>query len=267
MAASGERRLVFDVRGKRRHVVRAVYAVLAVLMGSSLFFVVGPLNIGELVGGGSTTSASKVLDEQAEKIERKLAKDPANEALLLSLARTRISAGNARIEVDPTTEARKIPPEARTEFDRATLAWNRYLKEAGPKASPSAALLMSGTYFSLAQASPTYREIDANIEKAAAAQRIATAARANVGTLSTLAIYEYFGGDFAAGDSAAKRAEGLAPSKMAATPIKKQLGEYRKKAKEYAKGKAQFAKAEQEKGKEALENPLGGLAGGSGFGP
>ena len=32
--------------GRRKHVVKVVYAVLAVLMGASLFLVVGPLNIG-----------------------------------------------------------------------------------------------------------------------------------------------------------------------------------------------------------------------------
>ena len=70
--------------GKRKHVVRVVYAILALLMGASLFLVVGPVNIGELLGdASSTTSASKVLDEQAERIERRLAKNPKNEALLL----------------------------------------------------------------------------------------------------------------------------------------------------------------------------------------
>ena len=33
-------------------VVKVVYAILAVLMGLSLFLVVGPVNIGELFGGG-----------------------------------------------------------------------------------------------------------------------------------------------------------------------------------------------------------------------
>ena len=39
--------MVFDIRGRRRHVVKVVYAILAVLMGASLFLVVGPVNIGE----------------------------------------------------------------------------------------------------------------------------------------------------------------------------------------------------------------------------
>lgn len=264
MAAGGERRLVFDVRGRRKHVVRVVYAILALLMGASLFFVVGPFNVGELVSSGGTSSAAKVLDEQVERIERRLAKDPTSEALLLSLTRARINAGNARVEVDPTTEARSITAEARTEFERATRSWSRYLKQAGPEASPSLAQLVASTHFSLAQAGSSNSEIDSNVKQAAAAQRIAAEARPNVNSLSTLAIYEYFSGDFTAGDKAARQAEQRAPSKMEAMPIEKELAEYRKRGKEYEKQKAQLAKLEQKKGKESLENPLGGLAGGAG---
>jgi hypothetical protein len=267
-ARGGERRLVFDVRGRRKHVVRVVYAILALLMMSSLFFVVGPFNLGSLLGRGGTTSAAKVLDEQAERIERRLASDPKNAALLLSLARTRISAGNARVERDPTTGAPKTTPEAAAEYERGTRAWSRYLAQAGSKPSPTAALLVAGTYFSLAQAGSTGAQIDSNVKRAAATQRIAAEATPNVGSLSTLAIYEYFSGDFAAGDRAAKQAERKAPSKTEAKSIERQLGEYRKRGKEYAKQKAQIAKLEKKKGKEALQNPLGGLGGAStGLGP
>src|SRR5882762_4995898 len=100
MASSGERRLVFDTRGKRKHVVRVVYAILALLMGGSLFLVVGPVNIGALLGNsGSTNSASKLFEEQAERIEGRLVKSPNDEQLLLALTRARINSGNSQIEV------------------------------------------------------------------------------------------------------------------------------------------------------------------------
>ena len=38
----GERRMLFDIRGRRKNVVKVVYAILAVLMGLSLFLVAGP---------------------------------------------------------------------------------------------------------------------------------------------------------------------------------------------------------------------------------
>ena len=43
--ADGERRMLFDIRGRRKHVVRVVYAILAILMGASLFLVVGPVRL------------------------------------------------------------------------------------------------------------------------------------------------------------------------------------------------------------------------------
>ena len=86
MAASGERRMVFDIRGRRKHVVRVVYAILALLMGASLFLVVGPVNIGSLLGTNTATSSSSGLfEEQATAIEKKLRKKPDDPSLLLSL--------------------------------------------------------------------------------------------------------------------------------------------------------------------------------------
>ena len=44
--ADGERRMLFDIRGRRKNVVKVVYGILAVMMGASLFLVVGPVNLG-----------------------------------------------------------------------------------------------------------------------------------------------------------------------------------------------------------------------------
>ncbi len=68
--------MVFDTRGRRKHVVRVVYAILALLMGASLFLVVGPFSIGNLLGTSGTTSAAKILNEQAERTEAKLRQGP-----------------------------------------------------------------------------------------------------------------------------------------------------------------------------------------------
>ena len=75
--AGEERRMLFDIRGKRKNVVRVVYACLALLMGASLFVAVGPFNIAEFFGGGGTTSAAEISEEQAERIEKRLARRPA----------------------------------------------------------------------------------------------------------------------------------------------------------------------------------------------
>jgi hypothetical protein len=252
--------MLFDLRGRRRHVIRVVYGLLAFLMGASLLLVIGPFSIGELVGGGGTTSSSEVFDEQAERIERRLASDPKDEALLLSLTRARINAGNAAVPVDPETGAQTAPgPEAQEDFARGLEAWNRYLKQAGEKASPSLAQVVAITAFGLAErGSTTYDELESNVHTAATAQRIVAEQRPNVGSLTSLAIYEYFDGNFAAGDEAVEQATAKA-SNSEAKNIKRQLAEYRKNAEKFVKQKKAAAKAERGKAKEAIENPLGGL--------
>jgi hypothetical protein len=260
MASSGERRLLFDTRGRRKHVIRVVYAILALLMGTSLFLVIGPINIGELIGNSTSgSSASKVLNEQAERIEKRLAKDPNNEQLLLALTRARINAGNSEIEQVYEAERPTITVEARENFVTASLAWNRYLKQAGNDPSATGAQLVAVTFFRLAEGANSLAEIEPNIAVAAKAQRIAAEQQPNLGTLSNLAIYEYFNGNLAAADKAAKQAAAKAPSKAEATNIEKQLDEYRKRAAQFHKQARKIKKEQQQVGKEALQNPFGGL--------
>jgi hypothetical protein len=255
--------MVFDIRGRRKHVVRVVYAILALLMGASLFLVVGPFNLGNLIGNGGTTSAGKVLDEQAERIETKLRREPNSEALLVSLARTRIAAGNALAETNPETGGSVTTPEGLAEYARALESWQRYLRQA-ESPSPSAATLVAGTYFRLAESSGSLEEAEKNIEGAAAAQRISAEASPSVGSLSTLAIYEYYAGNFAAGDKAAKQVVAKTPSSEEAKEVKKQLAAYRARGKQFEEKKKEFAKLEKKQGKEALKNPFGGLGGSTG---
>ncbi|HET7510698.1 MAG TPA: hypothetical protein VFJ65_10665, partial [Solirubrobacterales bacterium] len=77
MASGGkENRMVFDIRGRRRNVVKVVYALLAVLIGLSLFLVVGGLNISELFNGSATVEAGKEFEATAARLERELKKEP-----------------------------------------------------------------------------------------------------------------------------------------------------------------------------------------------
>jgi hypothetical protein len=251
--------MVFDTRGRRKHVVRVVYAILALLMGASLFLVVGPFNVGNLIGGSSSTNAAKVLNEQAERVEKKLRTEPTNEDLLLALTRSRISAGNALTEVSPESGLPTLTAEGRQQLAFGTEAWNRYLKEAKDP-SYGVALLVARAYFSLAETSPNLEETEEMIENAGATQRLAAESRPSVGTLSTLAIDQYYAGDFAAGDKTALQAIAAAP-KAEAKEIKKTMVEYRARGKSFQEQKAKFAKLEKSHRKEALENPLGGLGG------
>lgn len=264
MAGDGQRRMVFDTRGRRKHVVRVVYAILALLMGASLFVVVGPFNIAELFGNGSAGSTTEVFDEQGERIEGRLAKDPTDEALLLALTRARISAGNAKAEGGLESETPQLSPDARRDYEQALEAWNRYLKQAGVEPNPVAAQLVAGTFFRLAETgSNTPEEIESNLAVAVKAQRIAAEERPNVGSLSSLGIYEYFSGNFKAGDKATKRATANVPEAEAKN-IEKQLAVYRKQARQFVKSVERFAKAQKESGgEEPFQNPLGGIGSGT----
>jgi hypothetical protein len=267
MAQGEERRMLFDIRGRRKNVIRVIYAILALLMGASLFLVVGPFNLAEVVGGGGSGDAAEIYQERAERIEGRLAKDPKDEALLLSLTRTRIAAGTAQAEQDPTTGRQTLTPEAKAELEAALDAWSRYLAVAGSEPNPSAAQLVANSSVQLAETGDTVREIEENFAIAVEAQRIAAEARPSVGSLTTLAIFQYYNGEFAAGDQTAKRAQAEAAAKSERNQIEKQMAQYRKRGEAWRKQAEKFAKLERKQGKEQLENPLGGLSGGSGLSP
>lgn len=266
MASGGERRMVFDTRGRRKHVVRVVYAVLALMMAASLFLVVGPFNFANLLGNSaeSSGSAAKVFEEQAERIEGRLRREPNSEDLLLALTRARIGAGNAKQEINEETETQTVTAESRREYAAAGEAWNRYLKLAGEEASPTAAQLVAATFIHEAETPTSYREAEELLAQAARAQKIAAEQRPSLGTLSSLAIYQYFNGEIAGGNASTKQAAARAASKAEGKKVEEQLAEYRKNAKKYLKQKTQANKVEKEIGKEQLANPFSGLGGSAG---
>lgn len=269
-----EHKMLFDLRGGRRgQVVKVVYALLAVLMGLSLFLVIGGFNLAELFNSGSSTGdAAKPYEEQAERIEVKLNKDPDNPDLLLSLTRAQLGAGNAQVTVEPGGQ-KVFTTEAVQEYQAANQTWSEYLK-ATDEPNAGLALLMSPTLLSLAELSSSYPEADSNIKAAADAQRIVAEQRPSVNSLTTLAYYTYFTGDFAAAEKAEKEAKKLAGGKSEVQAIDKQLSEVEKNARKYIAAKE---KAEKEakaasggNGKpgaiEPGENPFSGAVGGTGLG-
>lgn len=254
--------MLFDTRGRRKNVIRVVYAVLALLMGASLFLVVGPFNLAEVVGTGGSGDAEEVFDEQAERIEGRLARNPTDEGMLLALTRARINAGNSQIEVGGAPQP--IPTGAREDYELAREAWERYLEQAGDEANPAAAQLVATTFFGVAERGATsFADIEESIDTAVEAQRIAATRRPNVNSLTTLAIYEYFDGDFAAGDRAKEKAKKRAISKEQEKAVESQLAEFRKNAKQFDKQRQQLAKQEQRSGGEQLENPFGSFGAGT----
>jgi hypothetical protein len=261
MAKSSEHRMVFDLRGRRKRVVQVVYAILAVLMALSLLTVVGPFSIGDVFGTGGGGDTSEISLERAEEIERKLARDPENEELLLSLVKERIAAANNLVAFDETTGQAIPTNESSAQYDAAAEAWNRYLRVSSEQPSPAVATQMAAAFFSLAQTSTTTSEAQSNLEDAAEAQAIVAEARPSLGTLSTYAIYSYFALDFEQADKVAKRAVAAAP-KAQRKLVEQELDSYRKQAKGFQKQvEAAAAQGGGKQAQEPLEDPLGGLFG------
>jgi hypothetical protein len=255
--------MLFDLRGKRKRFIQVIYATLAVLMGGGLIF----FGIGSDVQGGlfdafsdSSGGVTTSFADEADEIEEKLRRDPRNEQLLAQLIRARYSAGNSGIVVDETGQ-QSVSEEARQQFELATDAWDRYLKVAGKDPDPNVALLAANIAFLLAQSSTSTDEAEANLATAAEAQEFVAQNRPNVGTLSTLASYRYYNLDFKGGDATTQRALEQANNKRQRKSIKRQLDQIRKSAKQFEK-QVKAANKAGGKGGEALEDPLGGLAGG-----
>jgi hypothetical protein len=264
-----EGRMLFDLRGRRKNVVKVVYAVLALLMGTSLFFVIGPFNIGELVNNGAAGgNAAEPFEEEAERIEVKLKKDPEDPELLMKLTRAQLSTANAKVTVEPNG-ARTYTSESVQDYQSASDSWSKYLRVTDEPA-PNLAQLMASTLTSLAELSRTYPEVQTNLEAAADAQEIVVEQQPTLNSLSTLSYYYYFAGDYAAAEKAEAEAQELARTKAKKEAIEAQLKPVSDRAHKFQNERKQAekkAKAEREGGgasPESLENPLEGLGGGLG---
>lgn len=262
--------MVFDIRGRRRYAIKVVYAILAVLMGISLFLVVGPINIGELVGNSRSGNAAGQFESEAEKLEAKLRKDPENTNLLVVLMRTRVSAANSLYKLNTEGEQeeveREITPEALQQLELASEAWSKYLKASDePAAGP--AQFMAPQLITLATYAKSVPESNANVEAATEAQQIVAEQRPNLNTLSTLAFYSAVNGEYAHARKLADQAKKYANNKFERENLDNEVERYEKIGKSY-QGYVKNAEklAAKGRGPAPLESPLGGLGSGGQLG-
>jgi uncharacterized protein HemY len=255
--------MVFDIRGRRRHVVKFVYAILALLMGLSLFLVTGAININSILGTSSSSeSAVSSLEKQAENVEAKLAKSPGDEDLMAGLTRTRLSIANAMI-TSGAGESQGGVEEVKQQLALASEDWSNYV-EAASTPSAGLAVQVSPSLFQLAELSSNASEAAENIKAATEAQEIVAKSRPSLNSYSTLAFYTLFTQNYKAAEEALKKATGLAHSKFERESLENKYEEVEKNAKEFGKQlKSEKATKSKSSGKEALENPLQGLGGSS----
>lgn len=264
MAQGGkEHRMVFDTRGRRRHVIKFVYAILAILMAASLFLVTGTINLNSLFGTASSTeSAAKSFEEQAARIEAKLAKSPADEDLMLNLTRTRINTANAMV-TNGAGESQDGIEEVKHQLALASEDWSNYL-DAASEPSPGLAIQAAPALFQLAELSSNGTEALENVKAATAAQEIVAKARPSLNSWSTAAIYGLFTQNYKAAEEAKEKAIKFANTKFERESFENKYEEVEKNAKEFGKQlKAEKASKGKSGGKESLENPIQGLGGSS----
>lgn len=268
MAKGGkdEHRMLFDIRGRRKNVVKVVYGILALLMALSLLLVVGPAPLADIFGlEDEASNAAEQFEEQAERIEVKLAKEPDNPDLYANLMRARITAANSEIEVNPTTGETSVSIEARQQLEQASAAWSDYLKATGEPSAGAAQLIVPSLVL-LAETSRVPQQGEANIAAAAEAQEIVATQRPSVNSLTSLALYTLFTFDYAAAEKIQKEAEALATPAQR-KEIDTRLSQTRKAAEEFEKQGKEAKKLEEEapaSGEQAPGNSLGGAIGGGG---
>jgi hypothetical protein len=270
LAKSGEHRMLFDLRGRRKRLVQVVYAMLALLMGGGLiFFGIGSSTQGGLFDalGGGSSGGSTDFDDQAQKLEHQLKSDPRNQQLLVATTRAWYTAANSQVQYDPATGAPlDFPQGAIDDFTKAGESWRRYLATKPAKPNPNVSGLAATALFYSAASAATAPDFQTSMKQAVAAQKVFAAAQPSINSYITLARYSYYSGDFAGGDAAAKKAakEG---TKTQAPALKQAVAQYRKQGKQVAKAIKAASKFQPGGGKQALENPIGGLSGGGGTAP
>ena len=271
MAQGGkEHRMVFDIRGRRKYAVKVVYAVLAVLMGASLFLVVGPLNIGELFNsnGSGSSNLAQPYEEQAERLEAKLKRTPEDEQLLMGLTRARVTAGNSLLSSEPNEEDLA---KALQQYQLASASWSEYL-EATSEPIAGTAQLVAPALLSLAEHGRTFEQAQRNIEAATEAQKIVSEQRPTLNSFATLARYTYFTGDYKAAEAAQAKAAKLTKAKFEREELEKLMEETKKAAEKFQQERKRVAAAEKSAAKnnkgnpESLQSPANGLGGAFGTG-
>jgi hypothetical protein len=267
--AQDEHRMVFDIRGRRRHVVKAVYAILAILMAASLFLVTGVLNPNTLFSSGSSgESAAATFEKQAQGIEGRLAKSPGDEALMANLTRTRINAANSLYNSGAENGSQSEVEEAKHQLALASEDWSNYLAATG-EPSAGLAIQVAPALFRLAELSTDGNQALENVKAATEAEKIVADKRNDLNSWSTLAIYALFAQNYKLAEEAKEEVVKLTSTKFERESFENKYDEVEKNAKEFGKRLKieEASKASQGAGggKESLENPIQGL-GGSGLG-
>ena len=199
--------MLFDLRGRRRRGIQAIYLMLAILMGGGLvLFGIGGDVQGGLVDAFTQNSgdATEQIEERVERAEANTKRNPQDARAFAVLAESRyqlagVSEGFNDQVADPS---QAFSGEAREQLLLAERAWDRHVELAGDRPNQNLANTMQIAFAALNKP-----------EKAVAAQEIVVDARgdqAGFGDYAKLAQLAYSAGQQRKGDLAAERAKELA---------------------------------------------------------
>lgn len=195
--------MLFDLKGRRRHVVQGTYVLLALLMGGGLIlFGIGGGTSGGLLdafkGGGGSSSANSAIQKRIDAAERRLAVNPSDRGALQEIIRDNYQL--ASLSADPNTGL--FSADGRKDLQQASSAWQRYLATNPAKPDATLANYMFQAYSQAGLNQPS------NAQKAAeivAADQNSSSAYIRVVQYATLA------GDKRTAGLAAQKALALAP--------------------------------------------------------
>ena len=263
--------MLFDLKGKRKRTVQVIYVILAILFGGGLvLFGVGSSASGGLFDAlfGSNSGSGHIdtssFKRQVKAAELKTRADRKNPKAWLDLAKAELDLARAGGDVDPNTG--QFKEGAVDTVEKATQAWEHYLKLKPKKPDPNTASLMVQSYATLF----TYERGDplTNVESAANAQEIFAKARPSPNSWFVLANILYQFGKIDRADRAAKKAVALTP-KDQRNVVQGQIDDLRKQGlkikNQLAKSKEQAKKAAQQARKSG-QDPFGATPGQSTLG-
>jgi hypothetical protein len=260
--------MLFDLRGKRRHLVQVSFAMLALL------FLVGFLGFGIGVGGGpggifdalgisnssnSSGSATGVYQDHIDKANQKLAKNPKDTQALLTVANNEYLLAKSGVSQDQTTGQISVTNDAHTNLGHAADAWNKYLKVNKGKPDLSTAFNMVNVFVILNDGAGAIKT-----------QEVIAKAQPSPQSYGQLAFFQYLTGDISGGDQSRDKALSLA-SKTQKKQLSTQLDQARKQGlqvqKQQQKAKQQQGGSATTPGANPLESPFGGLGSTTGTTP
>jgi len=156
----------------------------------------------------SGESAASSFEKQAEHIEVKLVKTPADEDLLANLTRARINAANSMI-TNGEGESQDGTEEIKHQLALASESWSKYV-DAASEPSAGLAIQVAPALFTLAQNSSTGEEALESVKAATEAEQIVAEKRNDLNSWSTLAFYALFTQNYKLAEEAKKEAIKLA---------------------------------------------------------